>query len=148
MTAFTVFVEGIPVPQGSMVSNGVGRGLRHSNHLELKPWRYQVVEMLNRHRPDDWDPSKPITVSAIFRLPRPVSHYGTGKNANRLKPTAPKFHIVKPDLDKLQRSIGDAVEESGLVRGDQQISNWNSAKRYCVGGETPGVLLTIATLPS
>lgn len=147
MPAFTVFVEGVPVPQGSMISNGAGRGMRHSNAAKLRPWRYNIISMLNRHCPKDWNPSAPLTVCAVFRFTRPQGHYGTGRNANRLKASAPDFHVTKPDLDKLQRSIGDAIEQSGLARGDQQITNWSVAKRWCLADEVPGVLLTLASLP-
>ena len=148
MPDLTVFIEGVPVPQGSLVSNGAGRGLRHSNEGKLKPWRYQIVSMLTRQRPADWDPSAPVTVCAVFRFPRPQGHYGTGKNSNKLKPSAPEFHTVKPDADKAARALGDAIEQSGLVRGDQQITCWNVAKRWCVGDEAPGVLLTVLALPN
>ena len=146
MPALTVDIHGIPVAQGSMVSNGPGRGLRHSNDKELKPWRYLVSQTIAQARPKDWDPSKPLSVTATFRFPRPQSHFGTGRNANTLKPNAPDAHFVKPDLDKAQRSIGDAIEAAGLVRGDQQITSWNVQKRYCSPVETPGVLLTLISL--
>ena len=146
MPALTVDIEGVPVAQGSLVSNGYGRGLRHSNDKALKPWRYIVSQTISQARPKDWDPSKPVSVTATFRFPRPQAHYGTGKNANNLKPSAPEHHFVKPDLDKAARSIGDAIEQSGLVRGDQQICSWNIAKRYCHDNETPGVLLTLISL--
>lgn len=148
MSAFTIDVEGLPVPQGSLVSNGFGKGLRHSNQAQLKPWRYQVVEMINRHRPADWDPAMPLSVIATFRFQRPAGHYGTGSNKGKLKASAPQYHLVKPDLDKLQRAIGDAIEASGLVRGDQCICRWNVDKRYVIGDEPPGVLLTFISLPT
>jgi len=148
MPALTVFVEGVPISQGSMVSNGAGRGMRHSNHAKLRPWRAQIISMLNRHRPEDWDPSAPISLTATFRLLRPQGHYGSGKNSNRLKPSAPEFHTVKSDLDKQLRSVLDSIEQSGLVRGDQQICSINATKRWCVEPEVPGVLLTLISLPN
>ena len=36
MPALTVDIEGLPVAQGSLVANGYGRGLRHSNDKALK----------------------------------------------------------------------------------------------------------------
>jgi len=146
MPAFTIDIKGIPIAQGSLVSNGIGRGLRHSNEPKLKPWRYTVVQAINSNRPKDWDPSLPLSITATFRFERPQSHFGTGKNRGSLKPSAPIHHHVKPDLDKLTRAIGDAIEASGLVRGDQQIASWNIAKRYVVNDETPGVLLTLIAL--
>jgi len=146
MPAFTVNIEGIPIAQGSLVSNGQGRGLRHSNEPKLKPWRYTVVQAINSNRPKNWDPSLPLSITATFRFSRPAAHFGTGRNANTLRDSAPIHHHVKPDLDKLTRAIGDAIEASGLVRGDQQITAWNIAKRYTVNDETPGVLLTLIAL--
>jgi Holliday junction resolvase RusA-like endonuclease len=146
MSALTVNIDGLPVPQGSLVSNGFGKGLRHSNHAKLKPWRYTVVSAILAAKPKDWDPSLPVSVTATVRFPRPQSHYGTGRNADTLKPSAPAWHTVKPDIDKVARALGDGIEESGLVRGDQQITSWNIAKRYCIGNEAPGVLLTLISL--
>ena len=146
MPAFTTFVEGIPVPQGSLVSNGFGRGLRHSNDKSLKPWRYNVITALNTAKPQNWDPSLPISLTATFRFARPQSHFGTGKNRGCLKPSAPAWHTVKPDGDKLLRALCDGIEQSGLARGDQQICQINAEKRWCVGDETPGVLLTLIAL--
>ena len=148
MSALTVNIDGLPIPQGSLVSNGAGRGLRHANHVKLKPWRYQVIAAITPARPPDWDPSLPLSITATFRLPRPQNHYGTGRNANTIREAAPAHHTVKPDVDKLARAIGDAIEESGIVRGDQQITSWNIAKRYAIGDEAPGVLLTLISLPS
>jgi Holliday junction resolvase RusA-like endonuclease len=144
--AFTVDIEGIPIPQGSLVSNGYGRGLRHSNQAKLQPWRYAVVAALQRSAPSTWDPSLPVSVTATFRFPRPQSHYGTGRNSHTLKPSAPSSHAVKPDADKCARALGDSIEASGLIRGDQQIVRWDIAKRYCRPDEHPGVLLTLIPL--
>ena len=143
---FTVDVLGVPVPQGSLVSNGYKRGLRHSNASELKPWRYQVAAAILAELPDGWDPSLPLSVSAVFRFPRPQGHYGTGRNAGQLKPSSPQHHFVKPDTDKLGRSVGDSLEEGGIVKGDQQIVEWHLSKRYCTESETPGVLITLVPL--
>ena len=38
-----------------------------------------------------------------FRFVRPKSHYGTGRNAKKLKPSAPPHHTQKPDATKLLR---------------------------------------------
>jgi len=146
LAALTIDIIGIPIPQGSLVANGYGRGLRHSNQDKLRPWRAQLIAELVAARPISWDPSLPISVTATFRFPRPQGHYGTGRNSNTLKPSAPTHHIVKPDLDKAQRALGDAIEQSGLARGDQQITGWNVAKRYALPDESPGALITITPL--
>ena len=66
-----------------------------------------------RAKPADWDINAAVSLRCEFVFPRPLSHYGTGKNATKLKPSAPRYHVKTPDLDKLVRgvcdSIGDAV---------------------------------------
>ena len=129
-----------------MVSNGYGRGLRYSNDKQLKPWRTTVATTIRENLPPDWDPSLPVSITATFRYPRPQGHFGTGKNSNTLKPSAPTHHFVKPDLDKAQRAIGDSLEAGGILRGDQLITQWNVSKRYTIDPEPPGVLITIIAL--
>ena len=50
--------------------------------------------------------------------------------------------LVKPDLDKLQRAIGDALG-NGILKDDSRIVHWDVWKRY---GTEPGVKLTLTRL--
>jgi len=145
MSIFSVDVVGLPTPQGSMVSNGHKRGLRYTNDKVLKLWRNQLITELANAKPDEWDKQGAVSVSAVFRFERPKYHFGTGRNEGTLKPSAPEFHIVKPDLDKVTRSLGDSIEMAGLCP-DQAIVSWNVAKRYCADNESPGVLVTLINL--
>ena len=75
MTALTVTVLGIPVPQGSMKAVGPRRMI-HSNQAALKPWRADVAWHLREAATaagltEPWD--EPVVVTAIFVLPRPAS---------------------------------------------------------------------------
>jgi Holliday junction resolvase RusA-like endonuclease len=51
----------------------------------------------------------PTSVEIVFAFKRPKAHYGSGRNANKLKPSAPKFHTKKPDIDNLQKFVFDAL---------------------------------------
>ena len=67
--------------------------------------------------PPGWEPlRRPVKVSAQFFLPRPKSHYGTGKNAGKLKGSAPLLHTNKPDVDNLQKWVFDCL--NGLAWED------------------------------
>lgn len=145
VTHFEVEVHGIPVAQGSMVRSVFG--LRYYNHKALMDWRHSVMKELVHARPDGWDDAAPIEVIATFVFPRPASHFGTGKNASRLRPSAPEHKVTAPDLDKLTRACGDAIEEAGIVSNDAQICGWEVLKRYAETSETPGALLSIMRLP-
>jgi len=144
MPAFTVNITGLPVAQGSLVPRGNGRpGLRYPNEVSLKAWRHMIISEVTAARPDNWQPTSPVTITATFRFPRPANHYGTGRNRGCLKPTAPPWKTTKPDLDKTLRSVGDSLEQAGLILGDQQIIGINAAKRYTNDNEAPGLLLTV-----
>ena len=146
--SMTFDVIGTPVPQGSVVPNRYGRGVRYCNDKTLKPWRAQIINEMVNHRPDDWDQSGAMAISAVFRFNRPKSHFGTGRNSEILKDKAPEFHVVKCDLDKCIRAVGDSLTESGLCNDDGQVVSWTAAKRYVIGDEPPGVTLTILSFPS
>ena len=51
-------------------------------------------------------------------MPRP--------NAYRDRVWRPK--MTAPDLDKLTRAIGDALEQSGMIRSDARIWSWDVSK--------------------
>lgn len=51
----------------------------------------------------------PIAIAAEFVFLRPKSHFGTGKNANIVKASAPDQHAQSPDLAKLIRAVEDSM---------------------------------------
>jgi Holliday junction resolvase RusA-like endonuclease len=69
------------------------------------------------------DPIKgAISIELEFNMPRPKSHFGTGKNAGNLKPTAPKYHLHTPDLDNLVKFVLDAMNGKFYDDDSQIIS--------------------------
>jgi len=62
----------------------------------------------------------PITLSIVFVMPRPLAHYGTGKNSNLIKAFAPKFHIAKPDTDNLLKYYKDCMSKL-VYHDDSQV---------------------------
>jgi Holliday junction resolvase RusA-like endonuclease len=81
----------------------------------------------------------PVTLRAVFIFPRPKTHFGTGRNAERVKESAPGWKTTAPDLDKLVRALGDAL--TGVVfRDDAQIVDIAVTKIY---GQTPGVTVRL-----
>ena len=50
-----------------------------------------------------------------FVFPRPLGHFGTGKNSDKLKASAPTHHTKTPDADKLTRGIGDAISVTKVL---------------------------------
>jgi Holliday junction resolvase RusA-like endonuclease len=79
----------------------------------------------------------------LFVFPRPKSHYGTGRNAGTLKPGAPLYHASRPDRDKLERAINDALKIAGIFKDDSQNAAGGSKKIY---GARPGCRITVESL--
>jgi Holliday junction resolvase RusA-like endonuclease len=75
-------------------------------------------------------------------MPRPKSHHG----ANGLKPSAPKFHVGKPDADNLAKLVLDQITRSGRIwRDDSQVVRLVVEKRWALVGESAGCVLRIET---
>lgn len=119
MIEFTV--HGIPVPQGSKTRWGT------EDNPHTRGWRATVAEAAAKL--DAPCLSGPVSVSVEFVFPRPKAHYRTGKHADELRESAPLWKTSAPDLDKLQRAIGDALA-GVLIRDDAQIAVWHVSKVY------------------
>ena len=71
----------------------------------------------------------PLSLCVVFSIPRPKSHYGTGRNFGVVRNTAPRWPTVKPDATKLVRAVEDAL--TGIVwRDDAQVVHQIVSKRY------------------
>lgn len=128
-------VLGIPVPQGSKrVFHG---HLVDVNHSKLRDWRALVANSVVGQTPL----VGPVAVRLDFYLPRPKGHYGSGRNSGMIKPSAPLFPAVKPDIDKLVRACLDAL--TGMAfRDDSQVCAL-SARKLFADNRTPGVHVVV-----
>ena len=144
--SFTFRVLGTPVPQGSV--KAFGSRVVANNEQALGSWRSDVASAAQRAKPADWDINAAVSLRCEFVFPRPQSHYGTGKNVTKLKPSAPRYHVKTPDVDKLVRgvadSIGDAVARV-LLNNDSQIVSIYAAKRYSTD-DFLGAIITVTAL--
>jgi len=71
----------------------------------------------------------PVVIEFGFYMPRPKGHYGTGKNAGKLKMSAPVYPVVKPDIDNLIKFYLDCM--NGVVfEDDRQIIRCHASKLY------------------
>jgi crossover junction endodeoxyribonuclease RusA len=137
--AVTFRVEGMaPAPQGS--KRHIGKGVMIESCANVKPWRLLVahaavaagVPLLRG----------PVRLSLVFIFTRPAGHF---RKNGTLKPSAPAHHAVKPDGSKLLRSTEDAL--TGLAfEDDARIVGCTWGKRYAVGDERPGALITVIPL--
>jgi crossover junction endodeoxyribonuclease RusA len=146
--AFTVV--GTPAPQGSkrgFYNKSLNRVQLVESSAKVKPWRQDVkAAALNAiaNQPGAWATlDGPLTVTICFYLTRPRSHYGTGRNAQLLKPSAPTFPATKPDLDKLIRATLDAIGEAAVWVDDSRVVALEVTKVYADANSPAGADIAI-----
>jgi Holliday junction resolvase RusA-like endonuclease len=142
---FNFNVLGTPRPKGSwkpIQSKTTGRIILLPAKND-RDWQKQVADTirarlahLTRNRPGFehlYRPpltSKAVTISLVFWMARPKAHYRHGKLGHPIKDKY--FHAtptVRPDLDKLVRSVLDAM--TGLIyQDDSQVIKITTEKRY------------------
>jgi Holliday junction resolvase RusA-like endonuclease len=87
---------------------------------KARPWKDQVAQVAGQAHAGRELMEGALYVQFRFHVPRPKGHYGTGRNAGKLKDSAPEFPAKKPDVLKLARAVEDAM--TGVVyRDDAQI---------------------------
>lgn len=121
MATLTFSVPGKPVPQGGMRAFAKGNKafVTHSKPKELGDYRARVA--LAANEAGAHIVGGPVHVEATFVFPRPKAHFGTGKNGETLKPSAPYSVVTKPDADKLLRSLLDALTGVCFVDDSQVV---------------------------
>ena len=135
VTKLNFEVPGVPAPGGSKTAGRSNDGrlfVRDSGGMKTSEWKQRVAiaaadamkdaDILNLMQ-------GPVKLTVQFLMPRPKSHYRTGRNAHLLKKTAPKYHTTKPDTLKLMRSTEDAL--TGVVwMDDSQVIEQTLRKNY------------------
>jgi crossover junction endodeoxyribonuclease RusA len=145
--ALQLTVYGTPGPQGSKTKNAAGA--LYESSAAVKPWREAVktAALDALHHDKEWAPLRcPVWVDVRFSLRRPKGHFGTGRNAGLLKPSAPPYPTGKPDLDKLVRSTQDALKDAGVLVDDSAVASLSATKVYVLWGDalrTPGAVIKV-----
>lgn len=137
MTVVEFEVIGSPAAQGS--KKHVGNGVMVESSKKLKPWRDSVAGAA-RDVADHDDVPAPLDgalhLDLTFRFPMPKSRRAAVRRAGQ----GPK--TTAPDLDKLIRAIGDALQAGGLVADDARICSVTARKVEVVGWTGAIVRLT------
>ena len=153
MTELVITVYGDPAPQGSKTV--FGRNVVESSK-RVRPWREAVAQAVAAGpRIVAFGERVPVEVVITFWLPRPRSHYGTGRNASALRGDAPEYPVAKQrdDIDKLCRATLDALSGHGIPKGcphvlddDSQVAVLTAVKLYAGNGREPGARITVRTV--
>lgn len=139
--SYTIKVAGRPAPQGSKRHVGGGRFVEASKYL--KPWRTAVSTAARRLTPKGWHTNMGVSLTITFILTRPKSHFCRN---GKLKDSAPRLCTARiGDIDKLVRGVCDAL--TGISYDDDcQVFDLHAERRYAIGYEKPGAIITVTAI--
>ena len=130
MVEFTVF--GNPVAQK-----------RHRHHKfgtndPSKKDKEQFYLQAVKHKPKE-PLSGNVFADVVFYMPRPKSHYRTGKYKDRLKFSAPHYyHSLKPDVDNLVKFLFDSISgKDKFIKDDCNVGCLKAQKVYIGRNDKP-----------
>jgi Holliday junction resolvase RusA-like endonuclease len=140
--SFSFSVFGInPAPQGSKKYVGTRRTASGNNiplivesSAALPAWRKAVADAVQQAMTDSGDLSRfdgPVRVDAVFYMRKP-------RTVTRQYPQTP------PDIDKICRSLLDAVTKGGVWVDDALVVELHAVKTWAVA--EPGVIVTITAI--
>ena len=122
------FITGTPKAQPRVKAYSRGGRAGVYDPGTANEWKNQIKVEMKNHANLMID--APISVQLQFLMPRPKSHFGTGKNAENLKLSAPYCHTKKPDIDNLAKAVFDALTDMGVWKDDSQIVFTLINKKY------------------
>ena len=140
------FVPGVPRPGGSkraFLNKHTGKAnLVDASGEKGKDWRGDA-KIFARQAYKGSPLEGPLTLEVTFWMPRPKGHYGSGRNSDKLKESAPMWPVTKPDSTKLIRSLEDAL--TGLIWiDDAQVVLQVISKEYASKTQPPGATVQVS----
>ncbi len=143
-----IIVLGTPITKGSYAPY-TKNGKAISDDARTTVWenkiRAEALQTLRINRLSPYD--CPIAITGEIRMPRP----------DKTMHAFPAYQTAKSkgggDLDKLLRTIGDALQDvqsrylgkskQGIISNDSRIIHWNISKLYATDTRPAGIYLTI-----
>lgn len=140
-TPLSFFVVGLPKAQPRAKARAFGKFAQVYNPKTADDWKMIVRHEARRAWEASGDASPwtgPLRVDLSFYFPRPKSHL---RSNGELKPSAPIWHVAKPDRDNLDKGVLDALTNLGLWADDKQVCDGRIRKLY--SARQPGCSITI-----
>ena len=128
---FEIIVTDTPIAKKRprFVRRGKFVGTYNAQETEEGRWLWEVMPQLP---PEPL--VGPVKMLCEFIFPRPKSHFGTGRNAGKLKPSAPKHHIQTPDADNCLKFVKDCLNKHAY-NDDCQVVHAVAKKRWSEPGQ-------------
>jgi len=128
----TLEIPGLPVAKQR---HRTGKGKTYNPQSEVER---AIQWEMKKSLPEDYEITrKPLMMALDAYFPRPMSHYGTGKNEGKLKPSAPKFHTNKPDMDNTCKIYMDCMNKL-VYLDDTQVVGFDQCGKRWIDKDLPG----------
>ena len=137
-----IVIPGRPIAKNRprFFRRGKGVGVYSDQEAEAKRWIVLANSQIDGRVTD-----VPVHLDMVFVLPRPKGHYGTGRNAGKIKDSSPSHPKGRPDIDNYIKFCMDCINGTGKVwKDDSQVVSMVAVKRY---GETPRTEIEISEMP-
>lgn len=132
MKRIDITINGNPIAQKRprFFRRGAGVGTYNPQEEEAGKWLISAKPQIKEKI------SGPVQLFLLFHFQRPKSHYGTGKNSDVLKKSAPVYHTTKPDLDNCIKFVKDCLRNTAFD-DDSCVVYIDACKSYINGpGQT------------
>jgi len=137
----TAHIVGTPKPQPRPRAFARGGRARVYDPGTAEGWKSAIAMEMREHAGKVIDGA--LWVTMVFYMPRPKSHFRTGKYSHLLKDSAPEHHTSKPDGDNLAKGTMDALTGIQVWRDDSQVVSLSVSKVWA--HTEPGMSLAITT---
>lgn len=140
MMTLNLIAFGIPQPKGSakaFIPKGWKRAIVTSDNSKNKGWQQLIAEAASAAIAKSSTyrlVNGPVLLTVAFYLPRPKAI--KNKDVPQIK---------KPDLDKLVRSVKDALTKVAWV-DDSMVVEIRARKQYARPGESPRAEITVTAI--
>jgi Holliday junction resolvase RusA-like endonuclease len=129
VTSFSIWISGKATPQGSKKAFVINnRAVLVDASGGNKEWRKKVTDAVKAHE-------QYIRYKGAVNVK--MSFYMEKAKSNKTG-----FMMQKPDIDKLARSVLDALTDSEIIEDDSRVVHLTCSKTWAE--EQPGVLITIS----
>ena len=134
-------VLGTPTAQGRPRATRMGKHIHVYDDKKSRNAKSNLLAAIEDQAPET-PLNCPLQVDLIFYIKRPKGHYGSGRNAGKVKASAPFLHTSRPDIDNLRKLVMDAMTDV-FWRDDSLVCVGTTEKMY---SEKPRTVIKIALL--
>jgi Holliday junction resolvase RusA-like endonuclease len=121
---FKTVIYGHAEPAGSkrpVTPKHGGRAFVIDANPKAAKWKKQIAQIVGeKYRGPLLD--CPLMAQFVFYRVRPGNHFGSGRNAGKLKASADRFPLPAPDVLKTARAVEDALQGVVYVNDSRIVS--------------------------